>query len=111
MIGGWLAMPTDAFNLRGPGDVFVHFPYLLPCLVSAAYNLVVFLGALIFLEETNERLLKEQKAVRSENITATIDENAPLLEPRALSTVSSARVQEKGANTSQEIFVLIAATR
>ncbi|KAF7507756.1 hypothetical protein GJ744_010185 [Endocarpon pusillum] len=107
MIGGWLVMPAKAFNLRGPGDLFVHFPYLLPCLVSAAYNSVVFVGTFCFLEETNEKLLVKETKIMEEDSIDT--EYTSLLGPDLPASPSVARVVEE-TNTSKEVLVLVAAT-
>lgn len=108
VIGGWLVMPAKAFNLRGPGDLFVHFPYLLPCLVSAAYNSVVFVGAFCFLEETNEKLLVKGTNIMEEDSIDT--EYTSLLGLDLPASPSVASVVEE-TNTSKEVLVLVTATR
>jgi hypothetical protein len=45
--------PTDNYTLIGYRQIFVKYPFLLPCLLSAGYNLVASLLALCFLPETN----------------------------------------------------------
>ena len=53
--GGFLANPWQRFDLVGPGDILVTYSYLLPCFVSACFNLVTTVLSLFLLDETNQK--------------------------------------------------------
>jgi hypothetical protein len=66
MIGGSLAEPAVHLGLRGPGELFVRFPFLLPCLCSATANSCAFVASFFLLDETNRAKITgtpEQEAV------------------------------------------------
>ncbi|KAF2145309.1 uncharacterized protein K452DRAFT_211043, partial [Aplosporella prunicola CBS 121167] len=81
MIGGGLARPAIQFGVSGPKDVFVHFPYLLPCLCGGLINLVVFVASWCLLEDTKPSLPKD--------VRPNSAETDPLLDP--------GQVEEAGA--------------
>ena len=54
-IGGLLASPAENMGFYGPWRVFESHPWLLPCLVTAAYNIVVASASIAFLDETNKK--------------------------------------------------------
>jgi hypothetical protein len=80
MIGGSLAEPAVHLGLRGPGELFVRFPFLLPCLCSATANSCAFVASSFLLDETNRAKITgtpEQEAVPPQASQYT--ENDPLL--------------------------------
>ncbi|PWY95192.1 MFS general substrate transporter [Aspergillus sclerotioniger CBS 115572] len=73
MIGGALAKPAELYGLRGPGNIFGIYPYLLPCLIGTLMILTVTIISLFLLEETNDRVLRKDPGGE------TADEIQPLL--------------------------------
>eukprot|EP00026_Physarum_polycephalum_P005992 Phypoly_transcript_06031.p1 GENE.Phypoly_transcript_06031~~Phypoly_transcript_06031.p1 ORF type:complete len:569 (+),score=78.70 Phypoly_transcript_06031:137-1843(+) len=55
MIGGYFAKPVEKYPQIFPtGSLFDHFPYLLPSLVSAVLNVILFILAYVYLSETRK---------------------------------------------------------
>jgi MFS family permease len=84
LLGGFLSNSGPRFGLRGPLDILVTYPFLLPCLVSAYFNVVVFGMSIFWLDETNQKLrwspLKEPRQQDVEGgHTGASEESDPLL--------------------------------
>lgn len=85
LLGGFLANPAERFWWIKPAGVFVKYPYLVPCLVSGCYNIIVFAISWFLLEETNQKPLlsglrpKPSTVSDDENQEATAEQE-PLLE-------------------------------
>jgi hypothetical protein len=61
-MGGTFADPAVHLGFAGPGEVFVEFPWLLPCLLSAVFNIGIFLIGYFFLDETLQREIRDTPA-------------------------------------------------
>lgn len=72
LVGGFLARPTEKFSSFHHAKLFVEYPYLLPCALSALYNVLVAAISWPFLHETNENIHKS-----SSKATAAADETQP----------------------------------
>jgi MFS family permease len=84
LLGGFLSNPWQRFGLRGPGDILVTYPFLLPCFFSACFNVAVFGVSLFWLDETNQKPrwvpLKEPRQQDTEDgQIGAQEESAPLL--------------------------------
>ncbi|KAK6359049.1 hypothetical protein TWF696_000220 [Orbilia brochopaga] len=77
LIGGSLSNPAPRLGLEGPYQVFVAYPYLLPCVVGAMVSCGTMIASIFFLDETNEAV-----RTRKTTIPEHDEERAPLL-PRA----------------------------
>ncbi|KAJ2387852.1 hypothetical protein GGI05_003966, partial [Coemansia sp. RSA 2603] len=65
MIGGTFADPVNKYpSIFGDSALFKHFPYLLPCIISAMITLVGFLVGYFRFEETLVRTPKVNSAER-----------------------------------------------
>ena len=86
-LGGYLSNPAKKYGFNGPGNVFVQFPFLLPCLVSGALDVVVFMAAWLFLEETNQKVYRigENGQIEEQIIPSETDALLPESERRRLS--------------------------
>lgn len=62
LLGGLLSNPYERFSWKGPGGVFVKYPYLLPCILSTCYNIIVCVLSWWSLDETNQKM-KNSKIV------------------------------------------------
>ncbi|OXV07568.1 hypothetical protein Egran_04667, partial [Elaphomyces granulatus] len=62
LMGGTFADPAVHLGFAGPGEVFVEFPWLLPCLLSAVFNIGIFLIGYFFLDETLQREIRDTPA-------------------------------------------------
>lgn len=51
LVGGSLADPAIHLGFSGPGNVFATFPWLLPCMFIAGYNLTVATLAFFFMDD------------------------------------------------------------
>lgn len=58
LIGGFLARPAEKFPAVGSIKTFVNYPFLLPCLVSSLYSIMVFMISWAALDETNQDIRK-----------------------------------------------------
>lgn len=54
LVGGLLSRPAERFSCKGPGNIFIEYPYLLPCMISGCYNVVVCAASWWLLGETNQ---------------------------------------------------------
>ena len=52
LLGGLFANPAVHLNFPGPRMVFEAYPWLLSCLISAAFNITVSVASYVFLYET-----------------------------------------------------------
>lgn len=52
-MGGAFADPAVHLGFAGPREIFVEFPWLLPCLLSATFNIGIALIGYFFLDETH----------------------------------------------------------
>lgn len=52
-----MTYPAKNFGFRGPADVFLAYPYLLPCLASSCYNILISIIASLLLDETNQKIV------------------------------------------------------
>ncbi|ORY58748.1 major facilitator superfamily domain-containing protein [Pseudomassariella vexata] len=78
LIGGTLADPTNHFGLQGPYNVLKTYPWLLPCLFIAVYNVVVVTLTCIYMDETSS--LTSTKAIQeNHDRVRTHCETDPLL--------------------------------
>ncbi|EPS39328.1 hypothetical protein H072_6931 [Dactylellina haptotyla CBS 200.50] len=75
LIGGSLSNPAR-LGIEGPNQIFVHFPYLLPCIAGAAVSAVTFISSIFFLNETNEAVWKQSEIFPEPEVD---DERQPLL--------------------------------
>ncbi|KAI9803986.1 MAG: hypothetical protein M1833_000267 [Piccolia ochrophora] len=82
LLGGLLAKPAETVGLRGPGDIFVTFPYLLPCLVGAMFDILVFGASFFLLEETNQ-LVIEGASTTNPGATEAGEEDPLIESPRS----------------------------
>lgn len=53
LLGGFLCQPAEKYGLKGPGELFVRYPYLLPCAIGACYNVAVVALCAPYMGETN----------------------------------------------------------
>lgn len=86
LLGGLLSNPAEKFSWKSPGGVFVEYPYLLPCIVSSSYNIVVCVLSWWSLEETNQRLRGFEPVTKRAPESDLVDpetatEREPLLGP------------------------------
>jgi len=86
LLGGLLSNPAERFSWKSPGGVFVEYPYLLPCIISSCYNIVVCVLSWWSLEETNQRLRELESVTKVAPKPDPVDpeaatEREPLLEP------------------------------
>ncbi|KAK6541945.1 hypothetical protein TWF694_007717 [Orbilia ellipsospora] len=74
LIGGSLSNPAQSLGIAGPNQIFVTYPYLLPCIVGAMLSGSTFIASVFLLDETNA-------AVRSRIIISSGEdgERQPLL--------------------------------
>lgn len=56
LMGGALAKPADNFSFFRKVELFVSFPYLLPCIVTGSLALMAALANLFFLKEVSSFL-------------------------------------------------------
>ncbi|KAL1588455.1 hypothetical protein WHR41_03127 [Cladosporium halotolerans] len=77
LLGGFLCQPTEKYGFTGPAGIFAQYPYLLPCAISACYNIIVVVLCIPYLEETNLDISKP-----SRELARTEDEETPLIAPR-----------------------------
>ena len=87
LLGGLLSRPAEKFGCKGPGDVFLEYPYLLPCIISGCYNLVVCAASWWLLEETNQMAMKSKSGTKTASRPEPLDHEAgaernPLLKPQ-----------------------------
>ena len=78
MIGGALAKPAETFGWRGPGRIFVVYPYFLPCFVGTVIILIVATISIFLLEETNENV-RTQTLLPRPSGSEEAQETEPLL--------------------------------
>ena len=55
LIGGLLSDPAERFSWKTHDNIFVIYPYLLPCIVSGCYNTIVCGISWWLLQETNQK--------------------------------------------------------
>jgi MFS family permease len=72
LLGGFLCQPAEKYGLKGPADLFVRYPYLLPCALGSCYNVVVVALCIPCLQETKLDIAKPSSE----------DEEAPLIIPQ-----------------------------
>lgn len=77
LLGGFLCQPTEKYGFTGPAGIFAQYPYLLPCAISACYNIILVVFCIPYLEETNLDISKT-----SRELARTEDEETPLIAPR-----------------------------
>ena len=81
LLGGFLARPYEHFGVAGPFKVFIHYPYLLPCLISAFYNLLVLGASCSILEESNQTVSRaKSQSIESFEAEPKTEETDLLLE-------------------------------
>ena len=80
LIGGLLSRPAEKYSCRGPGNIFIEYPYLLPCVISGCYNVVVCAASWWLLEETNQKVMTAPKPNPTDQEAGT--EREPLLKPQ-----------------------------
>lgn len=101
LIGGLLARPAERFACKGPGNIFVEYPYLLPCMVSGCYNVVVCAASWWLLEETNETVISFKAGTKTSPKPIPTDQEAgaeqePLIKPQG---TERNRIDSKTATT------------
>jgi MFS family permease len=64
-MGGLLSEPARKYGWTGPGDLFVHFPFLLPCIVASAMTSAVMVLSFFTVPETLHLSLAEAAANRT----------------------------------------------
>ncbi|KAF1818301.1 MFS general substrate transporter [Dissoconium aciculare CBS 342.82] len=74
LLGGFLCQPAEKYRFDGPGGMFKIYPYLLPCLIGAGYNITIVALSVLFLPETNIEIKG-----RSQETEDAASEETPLL--------------------------------
>ena len=75
LLGGFLANPRQQTRDTPSTKTFTQWPYLLPCIVSACFNIAVFMITMILLPETHGRRRREASPPER----TSQDETEPLL--------------------------------
>lgn len=73
-IGGILSEPYRKYGIAGPGNIFITYPYLLPCIIAALMTTVTMILSYTTLQETLHLSLAEarnNKYQTNTNITTT----------------------------------------
>lgn len=106
LLGGFLSEPWQRFGLRGPLNIFISYPFLLPCLVSTCFNILVSGISLFWLDETNHKLSsplpKEQRQQDMEDghIRAPEESDRLISIPDATSGPSREDSESRHSNSS-----------
>jgi MFS family permease len=53
LMGGILSKPADNFKLLKHVQLFINYPYLLPCIVTGSLALMAAIANLVFLKEAS----------------------------------------------------------
>lgn len=112
LVGGFLSNPWERLQIRGPLDVFITNPFLLPCFVSACFNVVICGACLLWLDETNQRLhrpeLRESPEQGAEDdLTGAGAESDPLLATSQPPQKFGEDEQERGHSKSSIMYCVI----
>lgn len=98
LLGGYLCQPEEKYGFKGPGEIFVRYPYLLPCAIGACYNIVVAALCVPYMQETNLKVSKT-----SSESTTIEDEETPLIVQQDETPVSKTT-----PNRTRSLVLLIA---
>lgn len=98
LVGGFLCQPAEKYNLKGPSELFVRYPYLLPCAIGAFYNVSVAVLCIPFLGETNLDTSKPS----GECTEPLADEETPLVAPQTDTSTAKA-----ASNGTRSLVMLI----
>jgi len=112
LIGGFLANPAERFHLKGPGDLFLAYPFLLPCLVSGCFNIVVSVLSCFLLDETNQKTRLSKRGTSGapnmeEGQTEGTTEEDPLLANSKPDPVLSSKSEEGIHSRLTTIFCIL----
>jgi hypothetical protein len=77
LLGGFLCQPAEKYGFKGPAEVFVRYPYLLPCAIGSCYNIMIVALCIPYLQETNLDI-----AQPSSERAKPEDEETPLIIPQ-----------------------------
>ncbi|KZT73184.1 MFS general substrate transporter [Daedalea quercina L-15889] len=93
LIGGQLARPHDRWPKVFANDFWRHYPYFLPCAVSASCSAFGFFIAALFMKETLNRKKTRPSSEAPEELESTTQTPIPLLtlarHPRVLLAVAN----------------------
>lgn len=109
LLGGFLCQPAEKYGFKGPGNIFVRYPYLLPCVIGACYNVAVVALCFPCMGETNidtrktTKFSAEPTGPADEFVEEHTDEETPLIVPQG--DISTSR---DSSSRTRSLVLLIA---
>ncbi|KAL2752848.1 hypothetical protein ACRALDRAFT_213193 [Sodiomyces alcalophilus JCM 7366] len=104
LVGGFLCQPAEKYGFKGPSELFVRYPYLLPCAIGACYNLVVVGLCIPYLQETN---LDTTSKLSAERTGLLADEETPLIVPQRDQDASTLSPASNGNGTRSLVMLIV----